>query len=81
MQAYRLLEAQKEPEFKGMLEMIKAFEPVEVHVVSGRADAKRAELQIAGKDSDGGNMTGTVKLVFEEGAWRIEKVETKSKSG
>jgi len=72
--------ARKEPEFAGMLEMIKAFEPAEVHVVSGQADAKRAELQIAGKDSDGSSMTGTAKLVMEAGAWRIEKVETKSKS-
>jgi hypothetical protein len=78
--AAEMQKARKEPEFAGMLEMIKAFEPAEVQVVSGQADARRAELQIAGKDSDGGSMTGTAKLVMEGGAWKIEKVETKSKS-
>ena len=71
--------ARNDPEFPKMLEMIKIFEPAEVRVVSGRADADRAELQIDGKESDGAAMTGTVKLVKEEGAWRIENVSTKSK--
>ena len=66
----------KEPEFKGLLEMIKAMEPKEVRVVSGRADAAKAELQIAGKEGDGASMKGTVKLVMEGGAWKIEKVDT-----
>jgi hypothetical protein len=70
--------ARKDPDFKMMLELIKAMEPKEVRVVSGRADAARAELQIAGKESDGASMTGTVKLVMEGGAWKIEKVDTKS---
>jgi hypothetical protein len=73
-----MAKARKEPDFKMMLELIKAMEPKEVRVVSGRADASRAELQIAGKESDGASMTGTVKLVMEDGAWKIEKVDTKS---
>jgi len=71
--------ARNDPEFPKMLEMVKAFEPAQVRVVSGRADANRAELQIDGKESDGAAMTGTVKLVKEDGAWRIENVSTKSK--
>ena len=71
--------ASKDPEFPKMLEMIKAFEPAQVRIVSGRADANRAELQIDGKESDGAAMTGTVKLVKEADAWRIENVSTKSK--
>jgi hypothetical protein len=78
--AGEMQKARKEPEFAGMLEMIKAFEPAEVQVVSGQANAQKAELIIAGKDSDGSSMTGTANLVMEGGAWRIEKVETKSKS-
>ena len=73
-----MAKARKEPDFKMMLELIKAMEPKEVRVVSGRADASRAELQIAGKESDGASMTGTVKLVMEAGAWKIESVDTKS---
>jgi hypothetical protein len=73
--------ARKDPDFKMMLEMIKAMEPKEVRIVSGRADAAKAELQIAGKEGDGASMTGTVKLVMEGGAWKIEKVETKSSLG
>jgi hypothetical protein len=76
--AAEMAKARKEPEFPMMLQMIKAFEPKEVRIVSGRADATHAELQIAGKDGDGANMTGTVKLLMEGGAWKIEKVDTKS---
>jgi len=76
--AVEMRKARKEPEFAAMLKMIQAFEPKEVHVVSGRADATRAELQIAGRESDGASMTGTVKLVMEGGAWKIESVDTKS---
>lgn len=77
--AAEMQQARKEPDFPKMLEMIKAFEPATVAVVSGRADATHAELQIAGKEADGAAMTGTVKLVREDGAWKIENVSTKSK--
>jgi hypothetical protein len=73
--------ARKDPHFADMLGFIKAMEPKEVHVVSGRADATRAELQIAGKDGDGSAMKGTVKLLMEGGAWKIEKVDTSSSMG
>ena len=76
--AAEMAKARKEPDFKMMLELIKAMEPKETRVVSGRADATKAELQIVGKEADGAAMTGTVKLVMEGGAWKIEKVDTKS---
>jgi len=77
--ADKMREAKKDPEFPKMLEMIKAFEPAQVRVLSGRADAMRAELQIDGKESDGAAMTGVVKLVMEAGSWRVENISTKSK--
>ncbi len=77
--ADKMREARTDPEFPKMLEMIKAFEPAQVRVVSGRTEADRAELQIDGKESDGANMTGVVKLIREAGAWRVENVSTKSK--
>jgi hypothetical protein len=73
--------ARKQPEFAGMVELIKAMEPKEVHVVSGQADATRAELQIAGKEADGATMKGTAKMLIEGGAWKIEKVDTTSSMG
>ena len=76
--AAEMQKARKDPEFAAMLEFIKAMEPKEVRVVSGQADASKAELKIAGKEQDGASMTGTVKLVMEGGAWKIEKVDTKS---
>jgi len=77
--ADKMREARSEPDFPKMIEMIKAFEPAQVSVTSGRADGNRAELQINGKDSDGARMTGVVTLLRESGQWRVEKVSTKSK--
>jgi hypothetical protein len=71
--------ARSQPDFAKMVKLIQAFEPSETQVVSGRADASRAELQVAGKDSDGGAMTGDVSLLLEAGQWKIEKVSTRSK--
>ena len=64
-----------------MIELIKAMEPAEVHVVSGQANATKAELQVAGKESDGATMKGTATLLMEDGAWKIEKVDTSSSMG
>ncbi len=75
----KMREARREPDFPQMLAMIKAFEPATVRIVSGRADAVRAELQIDGKESDGSVMTGTVKLIKEAGGWKVDQVSTKSK--
>jgi hypothetical protein len=77
--ADQMREARGQPDFLKMLELIKALEPAQVRVVSGRMDANRAELQIDGKDSDKSNMTGEVKLLRESGSWRVEKVSTSSK--
>ena len=80
-QGDQMRKARSEPDFPKMLELIKLLEPAQVSVVSGRADDTRAELAIAGKDSDGATITGEVKLIREGGAWRIAKVSTKSKAG
>jgi hypothetical protein len=76
--ADEMQKARKDPSFKGMIELIKAMEPKEAHVVSGQADATHAELQIAGKEADGSTMKGTATLLMEGGAWKIEKVDTSS---
>jgi hypothetical protein len=78
--AAEMRQSMKDPEFHKMLELIQMMEPAEVHVVSGQADATRAELQVAGKDSDGAIMSGTVKLVREDDAWKIDEVNTTSKA-
>ena len=78
--AEEMRKARNQPEFPQMLGMIKAFEPAQVRILSGRADGNRAELEIDGKTSDGATMTGEVNLIREEGIWRIEKVSTESKS-
>ena len=72
--ADEMRKSRSQPDFPQMLEMVKAFEPAEVHIVSGQADATRAELEIAGKESDGSAMTGKVKLVREDGSWRIDDI-------
>ena len=77
--ADKMREAQKDPDFPKMLAMVKAFEPAQVRILSGRIEGDRAELQIDGKETDGANLTGVVKLVREAGAWRVENVSTKSK--
>jgi hypothetical protein len=79
--AAEMEKARKQPEFAGMIQLIKAMEPAEVHVVSGQANASKAELQIAGKDPDGATMKGTATLVMQGGAWKIEKVDTNSSMG
>jgi len=79
--AAEMEKSRKQPEFAGMIELIKAMEPAEVHVVSGQANATKAELQIAGKDPDGASMKGTVTLLMEGGAWKIEKVDSTSSMG
>jgi len=77
--ADKMREARAQPEFAETLKMIKAFEPAVVRIISGRVNGDRAELQIDGKDSDGTNLTGVVKLLLEEGRWCVEGVSTKSK--
>lgn len=67
------------PEFAQMLAMVKAMEPKEVRILSGRVNGNAATLQIAGKEADGAAMTGTVKLVLEGGAWKVDAVSTESK--
>jgi hypothetical protein len=79
--AAEMEKSRKQPEFAGMIELTKAMEPAEVHVVSGQANATKAELQIAGKESDGATMKGTATLMNEGGAWKIEKVDTSSSMG
>jgi hypothetical protein len=79
--AAEMEKSRKQPEFAGMIELIKAMEPAEVHVDSGQANATKAELQVAGKESDGATMKGTATLLMEGGAWKIEKVDTSSSMG
>ncbi len=73
--------SQKTPEFPQMLAMVRAFEPAQVRIVSGVVNGDKATLQIAGKDSDGAAMTGEVRLVLENGGWKVEEVSTRSGAG
>lgn len=62
-----------EPEFPQMLEMMKAFAPVSVAVVSGEDFGDTAELEIEGKDDTGAAMYGTTQMVKEGGAWKVDE--------
>lgn len=78
-QAEQMRQARSQPDFPKTLEMIKLFEPAEVHITGGTVDGDSAELTIAGKDADGAVLTGEVKLTRSGGQWKVGKVSTSSK--
>lgn len=80
-QADEIRAERNNPEFGAMLEMMKAFAPKTVTVTGGQDFGDRAELTLVGTDESGDPMTGTVKLVKEDGAWKVEKTSMKSRSG
>lgn len=80
-QADQIRAERNNPEFGAMIEMMKAFAPKTVTITGGQDFGDRAELTLTGTDESGDPMTGTVKLVKEGGAWKVEKTSMKSKSG
>ena len=81
-QAAQMRESQQNPEeFKGMIEMMKAFAPAEIAVTGGQDFGDRAELTLTGKHDDGSPTTGVARMAKEGGAWKVEKVSMKSGDG
>jgi len=80
-QADQIRAERNNPEFGAMIEMMKAFAPKTIQITGGQDFGDRAELTLTGTDEAGDPMTGTAKLVKEDGAWKVEKTSMKSKSG
>jgi hypothetical protein len=77
--ASQMRAAKAEPDFPQMLEMMKAFAPATVKVVSGEEDGDNATLKIEGADEAGEKMYGTTRMVKEGGAWKVVKTEMSNK--
>jgi hypothetical protein len=60
-------------ERKMMFEMIKEMGAKDIKVVKETPSATGATLETTGSDPSGGAMKGTVTLVKEAGAWKIDK--------
>jgi hypothetical protein len=67
------------PEFKEMLPMIQAMQPKNVKITGGSVDGDSATLLATAKDGKE-TSTGTITLVREGGAWKVEKESWKTKS-
>jgi len=69
--AQELEEAQKDPQMKDMIELIRMTQPQKITLLKLQETADKAELFTTGKGEGGGVQTGTVSFVKEDGAWRI----------
>ncbi len=67
------------PEFKEMLPMIQAMQPKNVKITGGSMDGNTATLLATAKDGKE-TSTGTITMVREGGAWKVEKESWKTKS-
>ena len=68
-----------DPEFKKMLPMIQAMQPKNVKITGGSVDGNTATLLATAKDGKE-TSTGTITMVREGGAWKVEKESWQSKS-
>lgn len=67
------------PEFKEMFELVQAMQPADVTITGGSVDGDTATLLVTSKER-GSNSKGTVTLVREGGAWKIQKESWKTTS-
>lgn len=77
--AERAKEASSDPDFKKLFPLIQAMQPKGVKVTGGAVDGNKATLLATGKDDDQVS-NGTITMVKEGGAWKVEKEEWKSRS-
>jgi hypothetical protein len=77
--AARAKEASSDPDFKKLFPLLKAMQPTAVKVTSGAIDGNNATLVVTGKDGDNVSR-GTIAMVRENGAWKVEREEWKSRS-
>jgi hypothetical protein len=68
-----------DPDFKKMFPMIQAMQPKNIKVTGGAVDGDSATLLATAKDGQE-TSTGTVNMVREGGAWKVEKESWKTRS-
>ncbi|MEA2162309.1 MAG: hypothetical protein QOK37_436 [Thermoanaerobaculia bacterium] len=77
--AARAKEASSDPDFKKLFPLLQAMQPTGLKITGGAIDGNNATLLATGKDGD--NISrGTITMVRENGAWKVEKEEWKSRS-
>ena len=79
MTAARAKEASSDPDFKKFFPIIQAMQAKNIKVTSGALDGNNATLLATGKDGDQ-TSNGTITMVKESGAWKVEKEEWKTRS-
>jgi hypothetical protein len=62
-----------EPEFKTMFAFIQTQRLRNPKLGKGSVKGDRATLEVSGKDGDGNASTGSVTLLRQDGAWRLDK--------
>jgi hypothetical protein len=77
--AARAKEASSDPDFKKLFPMLQAMQPKGVKVTSGAVNGNSATLLVTGKD-DNQVSNGTITMVKEGGAWKVEREEWKTSS-
>jgi hypothetical protein len=77
--AERSKEASSDPDFKKLFPLLKAMQPTGVKITGGAIDGNNATLLATGKD-DNNVSNGTITMVKEGGAWKVEKEAWKSRS-
>jgi hypothetical protein len=77
--AARAKEASSDPDFKKLFPLLQAMQPSGVKITGGAIDGNSATLLATGKDGDNVSR-GTITMVRENGAWKIEKEDWKSRS-
>ena len=77
--AERAKQASADPDFKKLFPLIQAMQAKNIKVTSGAIDGTHATLLANGKDGDTISH-GTITMVRENGAWKVEKEDWKSKS-
>jgi len=77
--AARAKEASSDPDFKKLFPLLQAMQPTGVKITSGAIDGNNATLLATGKDGDNVSRA-TITMVRENGVWKVEKEEWKSRS-
>jgi hypothetical protein len=68
-----------DPDFKKMFPLIQAMQAKNIKVTGGAIDGDTATLLATGKDGDA-TSNGTITMVREGGAWKVQKESWKTKS-
>ncbi len=72
-------EASSDPDFKKLFPLLQAMQAKNVKITKGTVDGNSATLLATGKEDDQAS-NGTITMVKEGGAWKVEKEEWKTRS-